>query len=331
MPPTTLSGPSASAALPADLVRRFVERYQAEPPTAAARGQLQRILETAATNVLAARSVAEQWRKHEPLSFLSALRQAILSVPDESCPDLLYSLVDADVLLRALQEPYAFHRDDAIELVRVLQPYVPDLDLRLAKRFSGERDLGEAPDDLKSVQRTLDLIAAVNCRERILPFLARACRISGRTVASKVARLAGRCAWGRGLLLALLDSPDARVRANAVEGLWESAHFADKASLLWRAAGDSHHRVAVNALVGLVRMGETEAVERLLALTAHPSPEFRAAAAWGLGELGDPRFRDVLTRMYQSETGSVRRNALRALVRLKQAEARSGAAPEEPA
>ncbi len=329
MLPAAADTPAAVAALPEDLVRRFIERSHVDGPTEAARRQLRRILESAAENLLAARSVAEQWRKHEPLSFFKALREALIHGEDGAAGDLLVSLVDADLLLRALQDPGAFHREDALELVRALAPHVSDLDLRLAKRFSGEWSRGEAADDVEAARRTLDLIAAVSCRERILPFLVRACRTTDRAAVSKVARLAGRCAWGRGLVLALLESPDPRVRANAVEGLWESTDFPEKANLLWRAAGDRHHRVAVNALVGLVRMGDSSAAERLLALTADPSLEMRAAAAWGLGELGEPRFRDVLMRLYQNETGSVRRNALRALVRLKQAEAPNQAAGEE--
>lgn len=315
--------------LPPELIRRFLEHYRGPTPPASARGELRQIVETAARNVLAARAAAEEWRKQQPLSFLSAVSEAILSAPDGSRNDLLYSFVDADLLLRLLQDPLAVRREDAVELVRALAAHVPDLDLRLAKRFSTGCAAGADALELDSLLRTLELMRALDCRERILPFLARACRTSASAAVSKVARLAGRCAWGRGLLLALLESPDARVRANAVEGLSETAHSAEKAQLLWRAAGDPHHRVAVNALVGLARMGEPGAVERLLALTQHASPEFRSAAAWGLGELGDPRFRDVLARMYHSETGSVRRNVLRALVRLKQAEARPGAAPEE--
>lgn len=329
MPPTSLQAPPTSAALPPELVRRFLERYQGEAPPVAAREQLRKVLETAKANVLAARSVAGQWRRYEPLSFLNALREELLACEDEGVQELLLGFIDADVILRALQAPHVYRREDAVELIRELEPYVPDLDLRLAKRFSRDRGSGEA-DQTESVQRTLELIAAVNCRERTLPFLVRASRTEDRAALSKLARLAGRCAWGRGLVLALLESPDPRVRANAVEGLWESGNFPDKAQLLWRAASDPHHRVAVNALVGLVRMGVTEAEERLLGLTAHAAPEFRAAAAWGLGELGYPRFRDVLTRLYQNETGSVRRNALRALVRLKQAEARSETGPGEP-
>jgi hypothetical protein len=322
--------PVAGAALPPELVRRFLDRYGGDAPTAAARKQLQQVLETAARNPMAARAVAEQWRKHEPLPFLNAVREALLNSQDEGANNLVCSLVDADTLVRALQDPRVFSREEAIELARALAPYAPDLDLRLAKRFSGERTFGDDTLGLESIQRTLDLITVVDCRERILPFLVRACRTPDRKAVSKVARLAGRCAWGRGLVLALLEAEDPRVRANAVEGLWEAAHDGEKAKLLWRAADDPHHRVAVNALVGLAQMGNAEAVERLIALTADRSAEVRAAAAWGLGELGEPRFRDVLMRMYQNETGGVRRNALRALVRLKQAEARTPTAREEP-
>ena len=64
-------------------------------------------------------------------------------------------------------------------------------------------------------------------------------------------------------------------------------------------------------------MHEIEALEKIEELTEHSSPEFRAAAVWAMGEVGDPRFRDRLRKIAQNEQGAVRRNALRALVRLQ--------------
>ena len=51
----------------------------------------------------------------------------------------------------------------------------------------------------------------------------------------------------------------------------------------------------------------------------NPSTAFRASAAWAMGEAGDLRFAEQLRKMVRKETGSVRRNALRALVRLRRA------------
>jgi hypothetical protein len=269
----------------------------------------------------AARSFAEQWSAVDPLGFFGAVVDALERPPEEV--ELLLKLVDADLLVAALLEPGLCSEREAAELAQELKSWVPDLDLRLARRALGDEVDGQKQSAPPVVQRALALLAALSPGERIIPFLLRACRIPDQRIISQVARLAGRYR-ARGLLVRLLEDANPRVRANAVESLADARYLSDRRELLWRVAGDEHHRVAVNALVALARLGEPEALERLEALAGHPAHEFRAAAAWGMGELGDPRFQPTLTRLYHNDAGAVRRNALRSLVRLRKAQ------PAEP-
>ena len=328
MQPPTIKAANGNSSIPDEVLERFVDKYHGPAPGPGAAQRLERILRMARLSAAQASLIAEQWRESDPVGFFAAVRHVLRTCPDEGEKELLRSMVTVEELLRALADPGAFHREDAVGLARELQRHAPDVDVRLAKRFSVERGHGEDTSEAESVQRTLELIEAVACSERILPFLVRACRTTDYRIISKIALVAGRCAWGRGLVARLLEDSEPRVRANAIEGLWESGHFEDKREMLWRAAKDAHHRVVVNALVGLARAGEQGAQERLEALAEHPSQMFRAAAAWGMGELRDPRFQEVLTRMYQKETGNVRQNALRALVRLRKAAA--GGEPTAP-
>jgi HEAT repeat protein len=55
------------------------------------------------------------------------------------------------------------------------------------------------------------------------------------------------------------------------------------------ACNDPHHRVAVNALLGLYYQKEATALDSLHSLAAHSSREFRAAAMWGIRLIKDPK------------------------------------------
>ncbi len=309
---------AALPSLPLSLLSRFAGKCQGGPVQAESRERLDRMLALAREREPAARSFAEQWSAVDPLDFFGAVVDALERPPEEV--ELLLKLVNADLLVAALLEPGLCSEREAAELAQELKSWVPDLDLRLARRALGDEADGQKQSAPPVVRRALALLAALSPGERIIPFLLRACRIPDQRISSQVARLAGRYR-ARGLLLRLLEDANPRVRANAVESLADARHLSDRRELLWRASTDEHHRVAVNALVALARLGEQEALTRLEQLAQHQAPEFRAAAAWGMGRLGEPRFQPVLSLLYQDDCGIVRRNALRALVRLRKAQA----------
>jgi HEAT repeat protein len=169
------------------------------------------------------------------------------------------------------------------------------------------------------IERALNLIERTAAVERLSAFMVQPLRHQHRRIRSKAALLFARANGNPALLYErFLKETDARVRANLIEGLWE-VDAAGKSDVLWKAARDSHHRVAVNALVGLCMMQDAKASERLKVLTTHESPDIRAAAAWAMGKMADPQYLDVLNRMYKEDEGAPKRNALGALVRIRQA------------
>jgi HEAT repeat protein len=48
--------------------------------------------------------------------------------------------------------------------------------------------------------------------------------------------------------------------------------------------------VVGNALLALYRLGDEDSITKLVAMGSHESPEFRATAAWVMGETGDTVF-----------------------------------------
>src|SRR5687768_8808131 len=113
-----------------------------------------------------------------------------------------------------------------------------------------------------------------------------------------------------------LTDPDPRVRANAVEALWQSRQRGAE-HVLRKATRDSHPRVVVNGWVGLYYIGDPGAAEGLLQLASDGSPAHRAAAVWGLGQLGDAVFQPKLQALVRDPDAAVRRNALKALVKIR--------------
>jgi HEAT repeat protein len=127
-----------------------------------------------------------------------------------------------------------------------------------------------------------------------------------------------------------LQSHDPRTRANAVEALW-GLKTAESAEVFRMASADVHHRVAVNALIGLHALGDESAFGRLTALTQHPSALFRMAAAWALGYLKDPRGAAALEALERDPLLCVKRRAAAALAELHAAQAENTSSGSEAA
>lgn len=121
----------------------------------------------------------------------------------------------------------------------------------------------------------------------------------------------------------MLSEPDARMRANAVEGLWGTNSTAVRA-LLQELAADKNHRVAANALVGLHHMDAAQAAAGLENMARCPQPEVRAAAAFAMGQTRDPGFRATLQTLQKDTSLRVSSQALKALIRIQQHPAQSG-------
>ena len=136
---------------------------------------------------------------------------------------------------------------------------------------------------------------------------------------SRLARVMGRGISLHARLLDFLADDDPRVRANAVESIWNAPGEMPR-ELFLKAAQDSHHRVAANALIGLYLHGDVSALNRLLDMASSPEPLFQAAAVWAMGRTGDERFEPVLKRIRSEGRASAAllRNVLPAMARIRQ-------------
>jgi HEAT repeat protein len=180
--------------------------------------------------------------------------------------------------------------------------------------------LANAAGDVRAVSadtalRVLSLVGAFSDCSRLSTFLVQLMRHPSPQVRSKAALLLGRSNLNLSRIKSFLASDDARLRANVLESMWG---YRDPrlVSILWEATKDKHGRVAINALVGLCRMGERDAYDRLKELAGSTEAAVRAGAAWAMGELGETEFAGPLSELMKDGEENVRSMAAKSLKRL---------------
>jgi len=249
--------------------------------------------------------------------FLAAAVPLLNGSADTAGRRYLLNLLVASGLLADCLCDRAFTTAQAAALARMTSTMDNPTDLWLA-RCLAESQPGKRDD--ASTTRLLEVLEAILERPRAVALLNPLLQHPNARVRSKAALLVGRASRNARWAERQLASPDARVRANAIEALWQGE--AESCRPVFRAATrDTNCRVAGNAVVGLYLLGDAESIPLLLELAGHAAPEYRATAAWCMAEIQDPRFLPLAIQLF-GESGRVRQNALRAISRMRRSLAR---------
>ncbi len=241
---------------------------------------------------------------------LDSFIRALCVLPESPGANHLIRLaVNEPRILSRSVDPGCLPSADAIQLVAKMQAIDPHTDVRLLQLLLDSTDAYCSP-------RLLEIVAEVSDGNRIRILLPRLLRHADARVRSKAALLIRRFSQNRGWLDQTLDDADPRVRANAIEALW-GIESSSALRVFRTAAKEEHVRVAANGIVGLHRAGDLDAARLASSMARHCVANFRAAAAWAMGECQDARFLAVLGQMLEETEGPVRRNALRATVRIR--------------
>lgn len=189
------------------------------------------------------------------------------------------------------------HRENGRKAARLASRLDPELDRRLAESILN----AQKGDDAGATQPALlEVLAETERSEIILPVLGSLRESEDPRVRSKLALLVGRAARAQAWIRVLRQDPDSRVRANAIESLWDvGSAFA--AVCFDLGMKDAHPRVAANAAVGLHRLGDARSVARLVEMAESPEIENRKSAAWAMGETRDARFVPLLWKFRRGE------------------------------
>jgi HEAT repeat protein len=189
-----------------------------------------------------------------------------------------------------------------------------NLDTKFFLRLS--RLIGEKEWESESVCRALDLLTGVGDSSVLVPWLRKLSTHANEKIRSKAVKALCEIRSNRSLIERHLGSEDPRTRANAIEAIWH-VHNSDTLELFRAALSDPHHRVVVNALVGLYNSKDPQALKMIIDLAGHPSPMFRAATVWALGHIADPEGIPVLKTLAEDPVPTVRTKALQALPELE--------------
>ena len=108
----------------------------------------------------------------------------------------------------------------------------------------------------------------------------------------------------------VLNDPDERVRANAIEVI-DQRHDPQYLPLLSRIARSHHNRERANAIKALHAMRVGTAAPQLIAMLRDPRPEHRISALWALRQVGLWQMLREVARLAKTDSDTrVRRYAL---------------------
>lgn len=196
-----------------------------------------------------------------------------------------------------------------LEAARQAIAVMRSTDQKFARKLSRAM---EETTDANSLVRALTLMEDIEDYSAFYPRLCTLTWHPDNFIRSKAVLALCRMRPNRSLIDRQLESPDARVRANAVEALWHN-NQANATRIFQEALADDHHRVVINALVGLYYYKDESYYEKMVALASHPEARFRAALAWGLGEIREERLLWLLEKLAADPTREVQTRAEAAL------------------
>jgi HEAT repeat protein len=201
-------------------------------------------------------------------------------------PDL--SLIEEMMIARLLQQAGMVQ-----QFVGALLSLDPQAAQGLARRLqNAERglDLKIAPflqsEDSSVVMHSLELLEVIAESKQIVPLLFSLVGSENPKIQSKAALIIQKLDSEQAYTRRLLQHPEARVRANALQGIADRANV-QGAEFLLQGLADTDHRVRTLAAVGLSRLGDPQGFQVLLKMLRHPKPVERRSAAWGLGVCGN--------------------------------------------
>jgi len=313
-----------------ELLRDFFHEANVQAGNTEIDPPLQRLVDDARSDSAVCKRDLRRLLEKDPAGFLQAACRILKGSGDKAgVGPLLELLWSSSLALTSLIDPSLLSLSAAKALAKRWVAFDPMLDIKLLQMgFPLGEDDTIAVGEMARPKRALDIVSELPPNRHVLLSLAKLLRHPDPHVRSKAALLYARASRNPDWVRKMLAEPDARVRANAVEGLWETkSPFA--AALFREAALDPDHRVAANALIGLHRCDEAvggvnEVLETML---RNPNPQARAAAAFALGQIADANCASILEGLLRDGDPGVRGEALRALIRSRRQDRRE-AAPE---
>ena len=292
--------------------------------------QIQSVVDLYKDDAPAAISNLRRFSARAPGEFNKHAGAFLLAAHERSEGEILVRiLLAAGVLPPLLCDPSLYSAGEAAAVFKMAQRVEPALDTLLARWLSSRHDFEQAGE--QSALRCLEILSGIADGGRIRPLLIQLLRSKNRRVRSKTALVIGSLHSNVAWFLDLIRKGDPRVAANALEGAW-NAGWRGAQEVFQEGINSRHPRVAGNAIVGLSLLGEKiEALKEAERIAAGSDPRMRATAAWAMGEIGSPLSMPSLQTLARDPDGAVKRNALRALARIRNRVSAGSQPPITPA
>jgi hypothetical protein len=194
--------------------------------------------------------------------------------------------MDTGLVLRAISNAEILALPDAVRLARAAAKLDDRLDDKLLNRLTGPPRQWPYDVPESETAHVLEVVGEISdCRRLVMPLM-KFLKLPQKQLRSKAVKLIARASQNPGWAEILLTDDDPRVRANLIDGIaLQDGPQID--ILLRRASADSHHRVAVTALLGLCQRGDQSSCERIRRLALEGDDAHRVAAEWALRQLAN--------------------------------------------
>ncbi len=285
-----------------------------------------RLLDDFEHNPTSVAKTMRDWIETEPATFCEQAVPILRHTKDGAgFRHLLWLISASKILARVLCDPELLTEEEAGALADRLRKIDPSVETNLVKEIFGVDGMGGISLAQPAYGlRFLTIFKVEVGSVHLFPVVGRLLRHPNATIRSKAATMLGKMSRHYDWLEQTRNETDDRVRANALEALWEPGIPERLHARLWEGVSDPSNRVVGNALLGLYRQGEAGCIPVIHGMTKHPEERFRATAAWVIGETGDDRFRNCLFPLLEEPSTLVRRNAHQAVQKLDVRAAFSG-------
>jgi hypothetical protein len=297
-------------------------RLASEPPIPT----LEWLVRNLGADTVHVKRLMRQLLEQDPEAFVRETPRVFAAQPETpGARHLVLLLSERGLLLKVLSAP-GVSKERALQMARAAASVAPSTDITIARGLADMLEAPETSEVLHHITRLMDILAEISDVARIFPSMVRLLRHPNPHIRSKAVLMIGRQSRSAQWVRHRLSDSDPRIRANALESLW-NVNTSEARELLEGLIHDPNNRVAGNALLGLYRLGDTRVIPEILDLAGRQSPLFRSTAAWVMGQTGDPRFAEALAVLLRESNAVVRKRAFSALGLFRATTARALQAP----
>ena len=233
---------------------------------------------------------------------------SLLSADEQKRRIIAPWLRQSQAMSRLIKALFSMPPKTAKILGRILKQIDSGLTLNIAKIMKN------APPPI--VLKGLNILQEISNGNEIAPFLMNLFHHSDQKVKSKVTLMLGSLSDKLMFVKTALQDGDSRVRANALEAIWDE-DVPEVKKVFASHLNEKDNRARANAAMGLHQMGDERGFDTLMEMIHDKEKMMRASAAWAFGEVKEVKAINRLQTLQANDPEEiVRKNATIALEKM---------------